>query len=182
MNSDALQRLLDKDEIRDLMARYCRAVDRADWEALRATYHPDAFDDHGDFKGSVDDFIEYARNRTGQVPQMMHILGSCLIEFAEKDVAIVETYFSTAHTLSDEVHRTYGTEGAIGPVQFSQYGRYCDRVERRDGAWKTARRIVVFEAIRLAVGEFPPIKPEWARHQRDTNDPISRLRDEAGIC
>ena len=33
--NDALQRLIDKDEIRDLMSRYARGVDRADWEGVR---------------------------------------------------------------------------------------------------------------------------------------------------
>ena len=48
---DKLQRLIDKDEIRDLISRYARGVDRADWDLVRDTYHPDATDDHGDYKG-----------------------------------------------------------------------------------------------------------------------------------
>jgi len=45
--SDALQRLVDKDQIRDLMSRYARGVDRGDWDLVRDTYHTDATDDHG---------------------------------------------------------------------------------------------------------------------------------------
>jgi hypothetical protein len=37
--NDALQRLIDKDEIRDLMSRYASGVDRADWDGVRETYH-----------------------------------------------------------------------------------------------------------------------------------------------
>ena len=51
--TDTLQSLIDKQEIRDCMARYARGVDRADWEAVRDTYHDDAYDDHGDYKGAV---------------------------------------------------------------------------------------------------------------------------------
>ncbi len=178
---DALQRLIDKDQIRDLMARYVRGVDRGDWEGLRATYHPDAFDNHGDYKGGVDGFIVYAKSRTGSAPQVMHFLGSCLIEFASRDIAVVETYFMTAHTLGREAQALYGAERGDGPVQISQFGRYVDRVERRNGEWRTMRRIVVFESTRLVLGETPPIRPDWAHHHRDQSDPIFKMRAEAGL-
>lgn len=93
--NDALQRLIDKDEIRDLLSRYARGVDRADWDGVRETYHKDAYDDHGDYKGGIDGFIEFGRSRTGGATQVMHFLGECLIEFASPAVAIVETYFMT---------------------------------------------------------------------------------------
>ena len=180
--TDALQRLIDKDEIRDLMARYCRGVDRADWEAVRATYHPDAYDDHGDYKGGVDGFIAFGKERTGGATQVMHFLGECLIEFASPTVALAETYFFTAHTLGPEAQRQYGA-GAKGggPVQLSHYGRYVDRVEKRSGEWRIAHRIVVFETTRLHLDEVPPIKPDWAGHRRDKDDPVFKMRKEMGL-
>ena len=54
-------------------------------------------------------------------------------------------------------------------------------MERRDGVWRIAHRIVVFETTRLALGEVPPIKPDWAGHRRDREDPIFRMRAEAGL-
>lgn len=180
--NDALQRLIDKDEIRDVMARYCRGVDRGDWDLVRTTYHTDAYDDHGDYKGGVDGFIAFGSSRTGGATQVMHFLGECLIEFATRDIAVVETYFFTAHTLGPEAQRQYGATGGGGPVQISQYGRYVDRMERRDGAWRIAHRIVVFEANRLALGQVPPLKPDWAQFARDKSDPIYRMRAEAGLA
>ena len=180
--ADALQQLLDRQEIRDCMARYARGVDRADWEAVRDTYHADAYDDHGDYKGDIDGFIAFARERVGFMPQAMHFLGQCYAEFASDTVAIVETYFMTCHTLDAETQKKYGAaqEGG-GPVQLSHIGRYVDRFEKRDGAWKTAYRIVVFETTRLALDKVPPIKPDWAAHRRDQDDPIYKLRREAGL-
>jgi SnoaL-like domain len=179
--NEALQLLIDKDEIRDVMARYCRGVDRADWNLVRSTYHTDAYDDHGDYKGGIDGFIAFAKSRTGGATQVMHFLGECLIEFASKDIAITETYFFTAHTLGPEAQRQYGATGKDGYVQLSHYGRYVDRMERRDGVWRIAHRIVVFETTRLALGEVPPIKPDWAGHRRDGTDPIFKMRSEAGL-
>lgn len=178
---NALQRLLDKDEIRDLMARYARGVDRGDWDAVRDVYHPDAHDDHGDYKGGLDGFIAFGSSRTGGATQVMHFLGECLIEFASTDVAIVETYFFTAHSLGPEGQEEYAVGDGTSPVQISQYGRYVDRIERRDGPWRIANRIVIFEATRLVVGVQPSLKPEWAQQRRDNNDPIYRMRAEAGL-
>jgi len=180
--SDALQRLVDKDEIRDLMARYARGVDRGDWDGVRATYHGDAYDDHGDYKGGIDGFIDFARSRTGGATQVMHFLGECLIEFATADVAVAETYFFTAHTLGPEAQRQYGAGSDGGaPVQLSHYGRYVDRVERRDGIWRIAHRIVVFEAARVSLDAAPPLKPDWGKHRRDAQDPIFKMREAVGL-
>lgn len=177
-----LQQLLDRQAIRDCMARYARGVDRADWDAVRDTYHADAYDDHGDYKGDIDGFIAFARERVGFMPQAMHFLGQCYAEFASDTVAIVETHFMTCHTLDPETQKKYGAgRDGDGPVQLSHIGRYVDRFEKRDGAWKTAYRIVVFETTRLALDEVPPIKPDWARHRRDQDDPIYKLRREAGL-
>ena len=41
--SSALQILLDKQEIHEVIMRYCRAIDRCDEELLSSVYHPDAW-------------------------------------------------------------------------------------------------------------------------------------------
>ncbi|MEI6002085.1 hypothetical protein H3V53_34635 [Paraburkholderia bengalensis] len=33
------------------MPRYCRGIDRIDWDLVRTCYHPDAFDEHGSSGG-----------------------------------------------------------------------------------------------------------------------------------
>ena len=70
----------------------------------------------------------------------MHFLGECLIEFASPTIAVVETYFMTAHTLGPEAQHQYGAASNGGPVQLSHYGRYADRVEKRDDVWRIAHR------------------------------------------
>jgi hypothetical protein len=47
--SDDIQKLIDKDAIRDLVNIYCRAADRHDHVLMRSLYHEDATDDHGVF-------------------------------------------------------------------------------------------------------------------------------------
>ena len=53
-----LETLLAKQEIGDVIYRYARGIDRLDFDLVRSCYHPDAVDDHGAFKGNVDEFIE----------------------------------------------------------------------------------------------------------------------------
>src|SRR5579862_8540086 len=74
----ALQRLIDQAEIRDVMCRYARGVDRGDWALLRSTYHPDAYDDHVGYKGPVDGLIEWLDERFADVDNSVHFLGNCL--------------------------------------------------------------------------------------------------------
>ncbi len=179
---DALQRLIDREEIRDLMGLYARSVDRADWEGVRAIYHEDAHDDHGDYKGGVDGLIEFIRDRNGLLPQSVHFLGNCLIEFAAADLAVVETYFITSHTLGEAARPEYGVGEGVSSVQFCQFGRYVDRVERRGGPWRIADRIVVFESTRIQREDIPSLKPDWAPLRRDKDDPIFKMRAGAGLA
>src|SRR5437667_429045 len=57
-----------KSEINEVVTRYCRGVDRRDWELVRSCYHPDAIDDHGRFVGGPDEFVEHVKmNARGRI-------------------------------------------------------------------------------------------------------------------
>jgi len=176
-NEHALQRLLDKEAIRDAMCRYSRGVDRGDWELLRSTYHPDAIDEHGDFKGSVDGLIEWLDKRFAGVDNSMHFLGNCLIEFAGPDLALVETYF-VSRRLRPPVGDERKVAGPGDAMCREAWGRYVDRFERRDGEWRVARRTVVLEAssTALALGGARTSPLTWGRRNR--TDPVYAAHSE----
>ena len=54
----AIDELLAKQEIRDALMRYSRGIDLLDLELVKSAYHPDAYDDHGTFKGNAFEFAE----------------------------------------------------------------------------------------------------------------------------
>lgn len=141
----SLQDILTRHAIQDAMARYARAVDRSDWAGVRAAYHPDAYDDHGDYKGHVDGLIHWLETRFANAENGMHFLGNCLIEQAGPDLALVETYFVSQRLRppNAEERRTAGPKDAICR---QGWGRYVDRFERRNGEWRVARRTVVLDA------------------------------------
>ena len=177
--NDAVQRLVDRAEIQDCMYRYARGVDRGDWETMRAAYHPDAYDDHVDFKGSIDGLIAFLKERFEGVDNSMHFLGNCLIEYAGPAVAFVETYFASRRVrkpTADEIAKL-GLEAADGMTRQS-WGRYLDRFERRDGAWKVAKRIVVLDSrlTSVAKGALNIAPGSWCA--RDGSDPLYATRAE----
>ena len=170
----SLRRLLDKSEIQDVLYRYARGVDRKDMELVRAAYHPDAYDDHGDYKGGIDGFVDYLSTRHVGVSQSMHFFGNCLVEFLDDDVALVETYVSRRRitpkgAATDLVHEV--TDSEI-------LARYIDRFERRNGEWRIARRVVAFEAVVTAARSAPPYNPVWIWSRRDQQDAVFQMRDE----
>src|SRR3954452_24626552 len=86
-----LQAVVDESRIRKVLATYARAIDRMDWELLRSCYHPDAVEDRGRYRGSVDGFLEWVREALASFESTWHLVGTPLIEI-DSDVAWVESY------------------------------------------------------------------------------------------
>lgn len=182
-NASLLQRLADQLAIQDLMARYARHVDRRQWEALREIYHPDATDDHGGYVGPVDGFIEWVSRRHAAVDESMHFLGNCLVEFGDHDTALVETYFCAYLRLGPQAGTENamlrgGAEAGANGQDVAVRGRYVDRVERRDGVWRIAKRVTVFEAIDSKPADGPRPNPDHRWAVRSHSDPVYAMRDE----
>ena len=168
--TDLLQRMADRAEIQDCMSRYARGVDRGDWDLVRSTYHPDAYDAHGDYKGDVEGLMKWLDERFKGVDNSMHFLGNCLIEFADANHAFVETYFGSCRLRAP----TDAERKNLQPNDLmcrDAWGRYADRFERRDGHWLVAHRIVVIERAYTTVaigGKRAGTVSTWGR--RDQSD------------
>lgn len=166
---DKLSELVARSEIQDSLMRYARGVDRKDWDGVRATYHPDAHDEHGEFSGSVNEFIAWVDNRHKTIPFSMHFLGNSLIEFKDDKTAFVETYFIAMRRAADPV-----ANGADAPQEIDGevIGRYLDRFERRGGAWKVAKRCVVYDSSRSAPSSHKPRTAKGLLGVRGKQDPV----------
>ncbi len=138
MTSDTdLQTLLDREAIRECVFLYCRGIDRADEAALRASYWPDATDNHGAYKGSASGFIALALPKLRESGRMIHHVGNLSITLRGTQAA-VETYF-----LAWQRDRA-----ADGSEQESFLaGRYVDRFEKRGSEWRVAARVVVYDWV-----------------------------------
>jgi len=182
-------RIVDRLQIQDAIFRYCRGIDRQDYDAVRSTYHSDAIDLHGPYQGSVDGLIEWMKDRHKSVPFSLHSVTNMLIEFADNDLAIVETYMTCTQYYPAESKATLsqlsgGESGKAGVANhLVLFARYIDRVERRDGLWKVGHRTIAFDSSMMF--EESPNAPragqDWVIGLRSKNDPLYRERAKAGI-
>ncbi|WP_127782346.1 nuclear transport factor 2 family protein [Rhodococcus sp. X156] len=166
MTDAALQELLDKQAIYEVVLRYCRAIDRLDLEAVRSCYHPDAVDHHTGFDGGVDEYLAWVERGLRRLGGTMHHVGNHLVEL-HGDVAVSETYLSAAH---------WGAPDAPPEASFTSGARYVDRMERREGRWAIAERWAVREWTRSDAGRLVPPKAAGPRGRRDGTDPVDQLR------
>jgi hypothetical protein len=140
-----LEQLVAQQEIRDVLIRYTRGIDRMDVELVRSTYHPDAHDDHGAYQGGVEGFLAWFRDALSYFDATMHFIGNQLVELEPDE---------PGHDLVTAL-------------------RYVDRMERRDGEWRIADRRCVFDWTRRdpIVGEWEQ-GPEVLQGRRDRTDPV----------
>lgn len=161
--------LIARAEITDVLYRYCRGIDRRDWDLLRSCYHDDAYDDHGSLVGPIDEFIRISKPFADRVAATVHFMGNVLIE-VDGDVARAESYVVAYHAYEHEDGTSRHDNWAI---------RYLDRFERRDGTWKIAYRVVaheIREIHQLPEGRGRHSTPgSWGAH--DETDPLYWILD-----
>lgn len=129
----ALDELLDKQAIHELINAYCNAADRHDHDKMRALYHEDAIDDHGIYsRGPAMDFIDKLPQIQAAIEILHHNVTTVNLSL-DGDRAEGEVYILAFHKVKDD---NGGFDMLIG-------GRYFDKYEKRDGVWKFSHRSIV---------------------------------------
>ena len=162
-----LSSFLDKQEIQEVIYRYCRGIDRRDLDLVRACYHPDATDDHGSFSGTVDAYLEWVDALLARYTWTMHLVGNVLIEKgASADVAGAESYGVALHR----------SQEARPHLNLATGFRYLDRFERREETWRIASRVAVSEwSLRIPKDAWWEIPDSLLKGQRDGSDALYAL-------
>jgi hypothetical protein len=157
--------LVDERAIRVVLLRYCRGVDRMDRALVRSCYHDDAIDDHGTFRGTADEYVEWAFRLLSRYRTTMHFVGNMLIEpdEADGDRAFAETYGIAMHRSDDPDPRRNLRIGF----------RYIDRFERRAGEWRIAQRVCTTEWVDIDDPDrWWPVADGITQGRRDRSDPV----------
>lgn len=151
-------------EICDVQRRYCRGVDRLDWDMVRACFHDDADADYGHYKGGPDGFVAMARAGLPTYSSTTHFIGNQLVEVdAEGDGAWAEHYVVAWHRCPQD--------GEVSEHDFVCNFRYVDRMERRGGEWRISKRVLLVDSWRrLPLPDFGP-GPTIKQGTRDKSDP-----------
>lgn len=182
------ERIADRMQIQDMMYRWCRSVDRLDFDAMRTVFHPDAIDTHGAYNGGVDGLVDWIRNRHGTIPFSMHAVSNMLIEFAGPDLALVESYVRTTQRYPAEAAQALaalaGGKAPSGAMDLLTCSRYVDRFERRNGEWKILARTLVadWKQVVPVAADAPQAVPGWESGRRDPDDFIFRERRALGLA
>jgi hypothetical protein len=135
----AVQAMIDRLEIEEVLLRYCRACDRVDEELLRSCFHADATDEYvGLFSGKIQDGVRTMMKMRRRFLITMHVLTNISIE-VEGDTARSESYVQAQHRFTHD-----GAE-----YQWVAGGRYLDRHEKRGGVWRIAHRQTMTELSRV---------------------------------
>ena len=173
-NERRLTRLADHDDIRQVIYRYCRGIDRRQFDLVRDCYHEDGTDDHGNYRGGIDGFIEYVTKELAVWELTTHFIGNLLIECdGDGDSARAESYAVATHRLAARVDRP--------AKDFVAGVRYVDDFERRAGQWKIATRVCLVDWTRTdPVEAHGWTRPDtYAKPRHDRDDPVfaKSLRD-----
>lgn len=117
--------------IEDALRSYCRGIDRLHGPSIAAAFHPGAvLIDYGAASLTIETFVEHAvASLQRRFVATQHRISNTTVERRD-DHALVETYVHATHVeVSDDGRRLH-----------TFVGRYIDRFEERDGAWKIAQR------------------------------------------
>jgi hypothetical protein len=131
---DDLEAFLNRELIRDVLARLARGEDRREAAAISAAFSPGARVDYGVFAGSFDEYLAWVVPGADAITNTQHVLGQSVIEF-DGDAARAETQVISYHRV----------DMGAGERDTCIGGRYLDRFERRDGRWLIAERTMLYD-------------------------------------
>lgn len=134
-DEDRVARWCDKLEIQEVLARYCRGVDRCDEALIASVYHPGAIDDHGSWSRPGQELAGHIARQKREMVFCLHRLSNHLVEIEPDGVTAV------SEAAVQSVQRAPGED----VIQLS-WSRYLDRFEKRDGVWRIAYRLLVHDA------------------------------------
>jgi SnoaL-like protein len=129
-----LTALLDRETIRDCIARLARGEDCRDARLISGSFWPDATVDLGIFAGSFDDYLAWVVPGSPAIPVTQHVLGQAVIEL-DGSTALAETHVTAYHRVAD----------GDGDRDVVLGGRYLDRVDKRGTHWRIGQRTMLYD-------------------------------------
>ncbi|HEY2454207.1 MAG TPA: nuclear transport factor 2 family protein [Scandinavium sp.] len=121
----------DRQQITDLMTGWIHR-DLAQWESMRALFHPEGTIEITWFEGLFSEFVDASAKMGVSALKTKHLIGNPVITF-NGDKALVET---NAMIVGENIELDLGC---------SVHNRFYDRVEKRNGVWKIVHRQSVYD-------------------------------------
>jgi hypothetical protein len=187
-NFSMSQALLERLEIAELVQSWALYRDTGDWDKLRETVHADGTMTATWFHGTFEEFIAAIQDSWRKGSSSQHFQGGTVVQVLGTK-AIAQTRMSIL---------LRGKLDAV-PVDVNCLGVFYDRVEKRNGQWRIAKRNVIYDKDTLTpvhVGDAIQLSserllrfPEGYRHLAylqsfnggNVNPELPTARSEASI-
>ena len=132
----AVQRLIDRQDIADLCARYTFGLDTKDWALVRSCFtDAPVFVHPGGRVDGVEGIIDRARGALEPLDASQHLLGNVVVEVGhDGTTARCTSYFQAQHVRA----------GTPGGDTYIIAGSYTDTLTRTADGWKIAERVQVY--------------------------------------
>jgi SnoaL-like domain len=145
--------IIDRDEIRGVIAEWALCRDTGRWEKLRSLYAPGATMQTTWFAGSAEEFVDRSAKGFGRSAKAQHFIGASVIDLGEER-AIAETRIVL-------LLRT-----TVGPTQVDVtcHGRFFDFFEKQRAKWCICKRLPIYEKDRI--DPVDPVERLDIDHQR----------------
>jgi len=127
-----LKLLIDRQEICDLLNRYCSSLDDRDWARLATCFTPDAIGLYGEEAGRKDGYPaieQLCRTALEPLDSSQHLTGNHEIVISG-DKAYARCYLQAQHTRA----------GTPGGDNLTLGGTYRDEIVRTPEGWRIRRR------------------------------------------
>jgi SnoaL-like domain len=136
IEQNALERLVAKDEIRELAMLYSRGVDRKDGALLRTLYTSDGVDEHADtYNGGAERYVDFLETAFPHMRYSGHHICNHLIS-VDGDTGEGEVYALCYHVVPD---------GSGGWLEDFCAVRYIDSYRKEAGRWRFAKRVLSYD-------------------------------------
>ena len=149
----------DRQEITNLIYRYCRAMDRMDHEQGYAIWHEDGTADYGPdiFQGTGKGFIDWVCESHKHLDAHTHQISNIVIELDGNQAGSEAYVTANLRAFRDGKH-----------MQITAWSRYIDQWSKRDGRWGIDKRVTVMDFDEMR--EVAPMK-QHSHGSRDHADP-----------
>lgn len=164
-SAEDLRLVMDRQEISEVLARYCRSLDRMDKELMSAVFHPAATVRYGGFEGTWMQLVEWVWEKHQAFESHSHQMSNMIFSVAaDGRSAVTESYVSATFWQSASGSPTVtvavapdGAGGAVAQTPGTQTevrARYLDQWSRSEGRWAIDHRVCIvdFKTELTAVG------------------------------
>ena len=137
--TDIVEELLAREQIREVVVRYCRGIDAGDFDAVASCFTEDATLKHGRLDGTPNDLISFVKRFKGILVNCCHCVGGAVVVL-DGDKATCESTFSAYHRIKPD-------DTGLSPVPTNGVetdwlvaGRYVDEMICENGVWRIQKR------------------------------------------